>query len=244
MSNYPDDLSLPDLKTRPLYGRTLLAMLILGLGGLALGLLLVDRLLPSSDPDMRLPSSARCDDPQAGQVIYQLHPDESELRYEVDERLLALDEFNVVQGRTRSLTGAILIDHDDPANSRVCEVVVNMASFQSDNAQRDRILRLGYLDAVTHPEATFRAAQLQGFPAEPERGAPLRFEMTGPLTVKGITHDITWQVNATLEEDDTLRGTAQTFILMSDYDLGPVRLAGFVESADDVSLRFEFVARP
>ncbi len=67
------------------------------------------------------------------------------------------------------------------------QAVVKTASFDSKNADRDGHVRSAdFLDVETYPEATFRAAQFQ---AEGEE-----FEVTGDLTLRGVTQPVTFEV--------------------------------------------------
>ncbi len=242
MNKPPDDLSLPELTTRPLYGRAILTALILLLATLALVVLVVEFvILPATDADTTPPVAADCGTPSDDQAIYRFVPDESEMRYTIAERLRTSGRENTIQGHTRTLDGFILLDAANPARSRVCEVAVNMASFESNSATRDRVVRLGYFDVLNYPQAVFQSAELRDFPAEPQRGAPVAFVIQGPLTIKGRPVSTTWQVTATLE-GDTLRGTAETTLQLSELGVGPVRIPDFVESGDTVNMRFIFLA--
>jgi hypothetical protein len=53
------------------------------------------------------------------------------------------------------------------------------------------------------------------------------------MTIKGQTRTEIWNVSASFDKDH-IEGVAETVILMSDYGVGPVNIAGFVESSDDV----------
>jgi hypothetical protein len=44
-------------------------------------------------------------------------------------------------------------------------------------------------------------------------------------------------------EGDTLVGTATTTILMSEYGVGPITLAGILGTEDEVKITLTFVAR-
>ncbi len=67
------------------------------------------------------------------------------------------------------------------------------------------------------------------------------FDIIGDLTIKETTQTVTWAATVTLD-GDKLTGTASTTILMSDYAVVPISIAGLVETADEMMLTFEFVA--
>ena len=58
-------------------------------------------------------------------------------------------------------------------------------------------------------------------------------------TTRPVTFDVT--VSGTSQE---LSGEAGTTILMSDFGVGPISIAGILNTEDEVKLTFAFVARP
>jgi polyisoprenoid-binding protein YceI len=174
------------------------------------------------------------------QVVYRIDPAQSIVRYAVDE-IFAGQEVSTAMGTTQQIAGDILIDSANFEQSQVGTIVINIEQFESDSGLRDRRIRREYLESTTYPEAVFVPRELIGFPSEVVEGTAYTFEMSGDLTVKETTQPVTWTVNATLN-GDTLTGSASTVILMSAFDVGPINIAGFVETSDEVQLTFEFVA--
>jgi len=98
-----------------------------------------------------------------------------------------------VKGRLADAKGAITIDEAEPARSTV-EVEMDAASIDTRNAQRDGHLRApDFLDVATYPTVTFRSREVRG--ARLEDGA--RFTVTGDLTIRGVTREVT--LDATYE---------------------------------------------
>lgn len=238
------DLSLPPLEAQPLRARATCGALLLALSALAL--LMIAALLLSQNKTDKPPPVAACDLPHdPAYLVYSLNAERSEARYSIDERLFRpFARFNRAEGRSNALSGLILIDPSDPAQSRVCEILINAASFHSDNPVRDSVLRRTYLEVDTYPEISFKPAPPQGIPTNAAELLILRFSLSGELTIKDISQPITWEVtlayNASLS--DSLRGTAQSMIKLSDYGLGPIRIGGFVETADQLQLNLSFSA--
>jgi polyisoprenoid-binding protein YceI len=174
------------------------------------------------------------------QVVYRIDPARSVVSYAVEE-IFAGQPVSTAIGRTRNVAGDILLDTQDYSQSQVGTIVINVEQFESDSGLRDRRIRKEYLESSNFPEAVFVPSTLVGFPTDVVEGQPVTFEMSGDLTVKEITHSATWTVTATLD-GDTLTGSASTTILMSTYDVGPINIAGFVETENEVLLTFDFVA--
>lgn len=176
----------------------------------------------------------------AAQVVYRIDTAQSAVRYEVDEIFVG-QEMSTAVGTTRQIAGDILLDTGDPSRSQVGTIVINVEQFESDSGLRDRRIRREYLESSTYPEAMFVPRELIDFPTEVVEGSAYTFSMAGDLTVRETTLPVTWMVTATLD-GDTLSGAATTTILMSDFGVGPIDIAGLVTTSDEVALTFDFVA--
>lgn len=220
-------------------------LLILGIGVLILGggvaAAAYDYLFGFGSPD-DTPPTAPTLEATAQQVIYRIDPTQSKVTYTVDELFLRENARNTAVGTTQGIAGDILIDFDSPMQSQIGTIVINIEQFESDSSLRDGRIRKEYLESSTYTEATFTAREVVNFPENPERGVAYTFQVVGDLTVKTSTQPTTWEVTATLTEDDQLIGSANTTILMSDYEVGPISIGGFVETEDEVVLTFDFVA--
>lgn len=236
-----DDLSLPELPTSPLWARSVLALLLLLLLAVLAGLLWFELVLGDG---IRAFTSAAvlCEQVEPGQAVFRLVAADSEVRYQVDENLLKDNTLGQAVGRTQALDGYLVIDFTQPHKSQLCDVVVNVSQLDSGNPRRDRILRVRYLNTLDYPEARFKPQRLLDFPDQPQMDEFFSFRLRGDLTIKGKTASATWNVRLKIEHD-RIEGSADTVILMSTYGVGPVNMAGFVQSSDDVQLRFDFVAQ-
>jgi polyisoprenoid-binding protein YceI len=174
------------------------------------------------------------------QRVYRIDPARSVVRYTVEE-IFAGQGGNTAVGTTNVVAGDILIDPTHYANSQVGTIVINIEQFTSDSGLRDRRIRREFLESSTYPEAVFVPQALTDFPATIAEGAAITFGITGGLTIKETTAAAAWTVTATLE-GDLLTGSATTTIRMSEYAVGPINIAGLVETADEVRLEFEFTA--
>jgi polyisoprenoid-binding protein YceI len=174
------------------------------------------------------------------QIVYRIDPAQSVVRYAVDE-IFAGQEVSTAVGMTRDIAGDIIIDQANFSQSQVGTIVINIEQFESDSGLRDRRIRREYLESTTYPEAIFVPHEIVGLPSTVVEGDQYTFEMIGDLTVKEVAHPVTWTVTSTLD-GNTIKGSASTMILMSTYEVGPINIAGFVETSDEVQLTFEFVA--
>src|SRR5687768_217909 len=89
-----------------------------------------------------------------------------------------------VRGSFNEFDGKISIDGDKPENT-TAEVTLKVASIDTRNAQRDGHLATNdFLDAETYPEIKFVSTSAKQVDDE-------NFEISGDLTIKGITKNIT-----------------------------------------------------
>ena len=89
-----------------------------------------------------------------------------------------------VRGAFNEFDGKISIDGDKPENT-TAEVTLKVASIDTRNAQRDGHLATNdFLDAETYPEIKFVSTSAKQVDED-------NFEITGDLTIKGITQSIT-----------------------------------------------------
>lgn len=115
-------------------------------------------------------------------VTYSLDPAHTQVAFAIDRF-----GFNRVLGRFEDVTGELILDEANPANSSV-QATIQVASVDSSNDTRDEHLRGDrWLNAAQFPTIGFRstAVRMTG-----ERTA----EVTGDLTMLGQTHPVTLNV--------------------------------------------------
>ena len=89
-----------------------------------------------------------------------------------------------VRGSFDEFAGTAVLDGTNPANSRV-EVTIEAASIDTRNAQRDEHLRGNdFLAMQEYPKITFVSTGVR-------QAGETTFEVTGDLTIKGVTKAIT-----------------------------------------------------
>jgi polyisoprenoid-binding protein YceI len=89
-----------------------------------------------------------------------------------------------VRGSFDEFAGTAVLDGANPANSRV-EVTIEAASIDTRNAQRDEHLRSNdFLAMQEYPKITFASTGVR-------QAGETTFEVTGDLTIKGVTNEIT-----------------------------------------------------
>lgn len=91
-----------------------------------------------------------------------------------------------VKGRIADVDGIIYTDEKDPKNSSV-EVTLKGASLDTRSDQRDQHLRSGdFLNVEKFPEIKFRSTSIKGNKEQ--------FTLTGDLTIRDVTREVTLDV--------------------------------------------------
>ncbi|MFL6139101.1 MAG: YceI family protein [Frankiaceae bacterium] len=89
-----------------------------------------------------------------------------------------------VRGSFNEFSGTAVLDGEDPTRS-TASVTIKAASIDTRNAGRDEHLRGNdFLAMGDHPEITFVSTAVR-------RTGDAEFEMTGDLTIKGVTTSVT-----------------------------------------------------
>src|SRR5207253_9502916 len=91
------------------------------------------------------------------------------------------------------------IDPENPSASKI-DVTINVASLTTNKPQRDNDLRSSYfLELDKYPTITFKSTRI-------ERTGTDAFDLTGDLTIKGITKPVTFKVKRYGEINDPMMG--------------------------------------
>jgi polyisoprenoid-binding protein YceI len=179
----------------------------------------------------------------AGTVTYSIVPEESTVTYTVDEQFLneGVRDATAV-GTTNEVEGDIYFDPDNPQNSEVGTITINIRSFESDSERRDERIREEWLESNEYPIATFEPTEIEGLPETYTDGEELTIQIMGDLTVRETTQPTTFETTGVIEGDE-MRGTATTQILMTDFGFEPPNILNVLRVEDEVLLTFDFVAR-
>lgn len=92
-----------------------------------------------------------------------------------------------VRGEFSKLGGSALVNSADHTKSSV-EITIDAASINTREPQRDEHLRSAdFLDVAKYPALTFRSKRIE--PLGPEE-----FKVTGDLTIRGVTKEVTFDI--------------------------------------------------
>lgn len=174
--------------------------------------------------------------------LYHIASTESEARFLIDEELLG--EPKTVVGRTDQVAGSMIVDFDNPANSQLGQIRVNVRTLKTDNAIRDRALRGQILEADEdkYEFAEFVPVALENLPESVTTGEAFTFQVEGMLTIHGVTRNVTFDATVMPLEDGRLDITAAATVDYHDFDMTIPSAPGVANVSDEVRLEIDLLA--
>jgi polyisoprenoid-binding protein YceI len=183
--------------------------------------------------------------PQSGdtRTLFHFTPAESEVRFIVGETLLGSPK--TVVGSTNEVAGELLVDFETPANSQMGTIRVNVRTLRTDNEFRNRALRGQILqaDQADFEFAEFTPTGLLGLPEKITMGEPFALQISGNLTVHGVTREVTFDATLTPISESRIEGSAQATVLHQDFGMTIPEAPGVANVSDEVRLEIDFVAQ-
>jgi polyisoprenoid-binding protein YceI len=173
-------------------------------------------------------------------IIFTIVQAESEVRFTLDELLSGVP--TTVVGSTDQVAGEIAIDPETPANSKVGVILINARTFATDNNFRNRAINNEILETDEFEFVQFTPTSITGFPENPAIGEALEFQITGDLTIRDITNEVTFDVTVTAVSETRLEGSASAMVARADYDLQIPEVPRVADVDEEVLIEIDFVA--
>ncbi len=146
--------------------------------------------------------------------------------FRVDEELTVGEV--VAVGRSGGVNGSLTID---AGQLTAADITVDMTTIVSNDSRRENAIR-GAVGASANPTATFVLTSPVELPDGLRNGETVTVDITGDLTVNGVTNPTTFTMSALVRDDGFGVITGSTNILFADFDVTPPS-APIVVSVDD-----------
>lgn len=169
---------------------------------------------------------------------------ESEADYYVGETLASLGVPSTANGKTGEITGTFYLTADGAAldTSQTSSFTVDLTTLQSDEDRRDNRVQ-DALETGQFPTATFTATSISGLDTTAiADGAQVTFQLNGTLELHGVTQEVTWEVEATRQQN-VISAIANLDIAFADYGITPPNIGGFVSVEDTATLQAVIIAQ-
>lgn len=180
-------------------------------------------------------STVAAGDEADGAVTYTL-TDSSTATFTLEEELRGTP--TTVVGTSTIVLGDILYDPDFPASLQIGTVLINARDFATDSSNRKRAIRGPILDADTFEFIEFTKTAIEGFD-----GTGATFTVTGDLTIRDVTHPVTFEVTTSVD-GEVVAGVATATVDRTLWGLTIPNAPGVANVSESVVLTLDFAAAP
>ena len=164
----------------------------------------------------------------------------TEARFKVEE-VLARTGFKVATGITNEVSGSIVFGADGGIADE-SRIAVQAGTLTTDSNRRDGYVRDRTLETDTYPEVVFEPTASSGLPVPlTDATGTHEFTITGDLTIKDQTREVTWDVMAEFGEDGAVSGLASVEFTFDDFGMTKPSVAVVLSVEDTIRLEIDFV---
>jgi len=165
----------------------------------------------------------------------------SEAGYRVREKLAALPAQSDAVGRSSAVTGSVKVDRTGSTLAATeANFEVDLTKLTSDETRRDNRIKTDGLQINQFPKATFVSSKPIPLPAETASGQAVKASAEGDLTLHGVTRRVTIPLDVRVAGGKgELAGSLK--FPMSDFNITPPSIGGFVTVDPDATLEFRLV---
>lgn len=177
-------------------------------------------------------------------------------RFLILERIFGRE--NMVEGTTRQIDGSFLINYLD-STVRVGQFEINVRDIRTrsldvdieeggwTDSERDVVIRGQILESgrEEYEFSTFEPTRVTGVPESFSVGDTLNIVVTGDLTIKGVTSQVSFDMELNLNSEQRISGFASTEVRWADFGITVPYVGGGSDIdavADSVELQLEFTA--
>jgi polyisoprenoid-binding protein YceI len=196
----------------------------------------------SGQPSSAVTAPSLALQPGDTRTMFHIDSHESTVRFIIDETLLGKP--NPVIGETDQVAGEMLVDFDNPANSQLGAVRINIRTLKTDDEIRNRVIRGQILQSERDEFefAEFIPTQITNLPSELTINQPVTFQIAGMLSLHGVTRNVTFDATVTPLDETRLAGTATAEVPYRDFNMTIPEAPGVADISDNVRLEIDFTA--
>jgi polyisoprenoid-binding protein YceI len=195
---------------------------------------------PPTDPTP-VSSAALTTASAAGVTTLIVNASTSHASYHAQEQLAGRDLPSEAVGTTSDVSGSIVFGPDGSIAVDQSRIQVDLSSLTSDQSRRDSYIQRTTLQTSDFPTATFVPRDAAGLPSPLPTAGQATFQLSGDLTVHGVTKPVTWQVTAQFD-GSAVNGSATTNVNISDFGMTPPKAGPVLSLQDGLSLELNFNA--
>ncbi len=172
-----------------------------------------------------------------------VEPTGTAARYRVREQLVGHNLPNDAVGETKSVTGTIAFDSAGKVIRAASRFTVDAGTFVSDKDRRDGFVKGRLLESDQYPAVVLIPTEVRGASLPLSTSGTRAIEMTGDLTVRGVTRPTTWKGTANFA-GGKVAGSAGTAFTFADFQMEQPRVPVLLSVADTIHLEINFSLVP
>jgi polyisoprenoid-binding protein YceI len=171
----------------------------------------------------------------AATTTYKVVASGTKADYRVREQLVRLSAPSDAVGTTTGVTGSIVLGPDGKIVSDQSKLAIDLTTLQSDSNMRDGFVGNNTLNLSQYPTATFVPTSITGLSAPLPTSGQQSFQLTGNLTIHGVTKPATFAVTSQVSGND-VTGVATTDFKFEDFGMTSPHAGAVLSVVDDVKL--------
>ena len=177
--------------------------------------------------------------PTAG-INATIDSDGSSATYLVTEQFVGINFPNDAEGPTPTLSGNLVIAPDGSIPVGSSKLTADLRNLKSDQDQRDGYVRNRVLETEKFPAAEFVPTKIEGLPKMIPFTGQAGVQITGNLTVHGVTKEVTFQGIVTFNRNGTIAGRAKTTFNFATFGLSKPTIARLMSVDDKITLELVY----
>ncbi len=179
----------------------------------------------------------------AGGVLFNIVQDKSTVTFILHEVLRGTP--TEVVGTTNQVAAQLYVNFDNPAQSKIGTIRVDVRTLKTPEEFRDRAIRGQILQSSQDQfeYSDFTPTSLEGLPATITIGQPFTFKILGDLKVRDISQPVTFDATVTPTSKTEITGSASTSVTRTQYQLAIPSVPFVADVTDEVTLKIDFVAQ-
>lgn len=138
-----------------------------------------------------------------------------------------------------SVTAGYTNAEDDTLVIGITDQVIGEITLDLADSSRSYMSEM-QIDATPHIH--FHPTTINGLSGSITAGDRIQFQMTGDLTLAGITRSVTFAITAYLQAANQLTGHAEATISRTDFDLAELASSTADPGSDTITLELDFIA--
>ena len=166
-------------------------------------------------------------------------PQGNEARYRIREQLFGVDFPNDAVGATSNITGSIAFDAKGNVVPTESKIVVDVTGLKSDKDRRDGYVQRNTLQTAQHPTVVLVPTSVKGVKLPLPKSGTLDFQLTGDLTVRGVTRPTIWRGQAKFE-NGKVTGNVTTTFTFADFQMEKPKVRSVLSVEDDIKLEYQY----